>query len=130
VKPPLGASGELTVAFGQFGIDRVCVAPKSDFKMEAWQEGPYWDFAFKDSTKRKWNTWRSMRTSSSKENTGKLISLLQCFDGGDVCAAARDKTRFVVRDKNELADSRACTLNYIKWDKEEEMWKIGVTFID
>lgn len=129
IKPPLGASGELTVAFGQFSIDRECLAPKSSFKMEAWQEGPYWDINL-SAVKDEWKTWVHLHSFGPESSTEYIISLLKCLDGADIFSAARDKTRIVVRDMNELADSRACTLNKMLWNKDENRWEIRVIFTD
>lgn len=40
----------IRIAFGQFGIDEMVMAPKNSFENVPWQSGPYLDLAFRYST--------------------------------------------------------------------------------
>ena len=109
----------VAIAFGQFGIDKVCLAPESNLEHVSWQSGPFLDVDM-SSWPTDWMTWTTpdfLVTSTELEN------LSECFEDG-LMAAKEKRSRFVVRNKNKRAHSRVWYLEEIKWIALDKMWNI------
>jgi hypothetical protein len=112
----------IRIAFGQFGVNDLCIAPKSSFDNTPWQLGPYFDA---HPLPMEWLGCSSMhlRITSSE-----LEDLAKCFDKGLV-AACRDHSPFVIRNKRKFANSRSFYLSDIQWDKDKSLWEVVVNRI-
>jgi hypothetical protein len=62
VYSPIASSRKSTelipIAFGQFGINALCLAPESDLQDKAWQSGPFLDLNL-SKWPDAWTTWKS-----------------------------------------------------------------------
>lgn len=119
--PLNGQLDPIQIAFGNFGIDETCVAPKDSFENFPWQKGPYLDLSF---SSKDWMGWDTMEVLI---NGSELQSLGRCFESGLIKAAGKDKEPFVIRDKNKLAHSRLYGLNDVALDEKKAMWKVSVS---
>jgi hypothetical protein len=128
VHPPAAGSKQtqelIPVAMGQFGIDDMCLAPESNLEDIAWQSGPFLDLNV-SSWPPEWRSWKKIDIHLS---SSELESLFTCFNSGFVDAKEK-KTRFVIRDKNKIAHSRACNVNDVCWDETKKKWKVSAQFI-
>jgi hypothetical protein len=128
VHPPAAGSKQkqelIPVAFGQFGIDDLCLAPEADLQDKAWQPGPYLDLNV-SRWPPQWMTWKKIDLHLSSYE---LQSLFACFNSGFIDAKEK-QTRFVIRDKTKIAHSRACNVNDVGWDETKKKWKVSAQFI-
>jgi hypothetical protein len=123
----MNSPATIEIAFSQFGIDDVALAPKANFKNKNWQKGPYFSTKFGNSAKEEWRSWQNMATHVNESG---LIALFKCFDGDGLGAAIQKKKRFTIRDHSERADSRSCTLKEVSWVGSRSQWKVQVEFVD
>jgi len=119
VKPLNGQVDPIRVAFGQFGIDDACLAPRSSFENTAWQSGPYYD------TNQEFDEWMGWESMEMNISASKLNELARCFRTG-LYAAISQGSAFVIRDKNKIAHSRTYCLEEIEWKEAENTWKVNV----
>lgn len=109
----------VAIAFGQFGIDEVCLAPESNLEHVSWQSGPFLDVDMSN-----WPTdWMTWTTPDFFVDSAELENLSECFDEGFMTAKEK-RSRFVVRDKNKRAHSRVWYLEEIKWSAMDKKWNI------
>lgn len=125
VYPPITSSRRSTelipIAFGQFGINTLCLAPESDLQDKAWQAGPFLDLNLS-----KWpDAWMTWKKCDIHLTSNELEKLSECLGTGFVIAAEK-QTRFVLRDERKLAHSRAYTLKDVQWNAAKQMWKVSV----
>lgn len=117
----------IPIAFGQFGIDTLCLAPASDLLDKAWQPGPFLDLNLS-----KWpGVWMSWKKCDVHLTANELQRLSECLASGFVSAATgmpgrKGPSRFVLRDEKKLAHSRAFCLKDVQWNPDKKMWKITV----
>lgn len=113
------------IAFRQFGIDETCIAPMNDFENTPWQSGPYFDVDMSETPFPEWCTsWNGVETNITSEDLEKLGDML----GDDFINAARKRTKFVIRDKNKVARSRACCLTKVQKEKGPKPWRVEVSY--
>ena len=113
-----------SVAFGQFGIDDMCLAPESKLENMPCQSGPFLDLDMSGYPK-DWRTWSDIELYLS---SSELESLSTSVNAGFV-AAKEKKTRFVICDKNKLAHSRACNVKDIQWKETKKKWLVSIQFL-
>lgn len=117
----------IPIAFGQFGIDTLCLAPASDLLDKAWQPGPFLDLNLS-----KWpDKWMDWKKCDVHLTANELQRLSECLGTGFVAAATatsgrKAPMRFVLRDEKKLAHSRAFCLRDVQWNPEKKMWKITI----
>ena len=113
------------IAFRQFGIDEKCIAPVSSFEKTPWQSGPYFDVDMSGSPFPEWcTTWNGVETNITSQDLENLGDML----GEDFINAARTRTRFVIRDSNKIARSRACCLTKLTKEKGAKPWRVEVSY--
>jgi hypothetical protein len=105
----------IRIAFGQFGVDDLCIAPKSSFDNTPWQLGPYFDVHPLPMECLISPSIHLQIASSGLED------LAKCFDTGLV-AACQNRTPVVIRDKKKIAHSRRFYLSEIQWDEGKSCW--------
>jgi len=113
----------ILIGFGQFGIDRLCLAPSTNLDNLTWQNGPYFDVDFSDAPS--WRNWKEMDLPLTCHE---FCELAKCFPNGLV-AAAKDEETFVVRDLAQLAHSAKYRLNEVRWEAESEEWIATVVLV-
>lgn len=112
------------IPIGQFGIDKVCLAPKSNLENVAWEGGPYFDTPMMKGVENVWLSWPSMECFvSSIDGLFKGIGTLSY---GNLVAPMPIVT---VRNKNKIAHSRKAALRSVKWEPEKSSFKVTFTFI-
>lgn len=104
------------IGFGQFQIDDLCYAPKSNLENLSWQEGPYFDADFTDAPQ--WREWKEMDLPSTESE---LVLLGKCFKRGIFSGET-----FVVRDRDKLAHSSSYVVKNLRWDESTKEWIITV----
>lgn len=122
----LSSGGLVSIPVRQFGVDGVCWAPKTTFKNMNWQAGPYWDKNLSSDAKKEWYSWKSRSFYCGGEGLQKLAKCI----GVGFSAAFKEKTRFVIRDKHDHSNSRACYSTNVKWNEDRNKWEVQVTFTD
>ena len=111
-------SPPVPIAMGHFGIDDCCMSPIVNFSNVAWQHGPYFDATFSSD---EWMGWSALLLDLS---SAELEDLACCFKTG-LLDASRQRTPFVIRNKNKLAHSRRYRLKEISWNKEKSKWTLA-----
>eukprot|EP00555_Chaetoceros_dichaeta_P014286 CAMPEP_0198256894 /NCGR_PEP_ID=MMETSP1447-20131203/6688_1 /TAXON_ID=420782 /ORGANISM="Chaetoceros dichaeta, Strain CCMP1751" /LENGTH=485 /DNA_ID=CAMNT_0043943645 /DNA_START=45 /DNA_END=1502 /DNA_ORIENTATION=- len=109
--PPLTLIG-----IGQFGIDRLCLAPKISLDHLSWQLGPYFDSDFSDAPK--WRDWKEMDLPLTPRE---FQNLATCFEKG-LIHAANSNLCFVIRDQTRLAHSASYRLKEFRWEESTLEW--------
>jgi len=113
------------IAFRQFGIDETCLAPTNNFNNTPWQSGPYFDVDMSDTPFPEWCTsWSGVETSITSKDLENLGDVL----GEDFINAEKRRIRFVIRDRNNVAHSRACCLTKVKKEKGVKPWLVEVSY--
>jgi hypothetical protein len=113
------------IAFRQFGIDEKVIAPTNNFENTPWQVGPYFDIDMSDTPFPEWVTsWHGVETAITSKELEKLGKML----GSDFINASRQRTRFVIRDSNKIARSRACFLTKLEWQAGDKPWRMEVSY--
>lgn len=114
------------IAFGQYGIDRLCIVPTNTFENYHWQKGPYFkcDIWFDRDT---WYSWKSMDFSINSKQLEELTEIM----GGNIVASANNKKRFTLQDSMKKAHSRSCYIREVTLQKGNvaKPWRISVVFI-
>ena len=115
----------IPIAFGQFGIDTLCLAPASDLLDKVWQPGPFLDLNLS-----KWpDKWMGWKKCDVHLTSNELQRLSECLGTGFVAAATsgrKEPLRFVLRDEKKLAHSRAFCLKDVQWNPVKKLWKITI----
>ena len=114
------------IAFRQFGIDDVVVAPLNNFDSTPWQGGPYFDIDLSESPFPDWcTTWQGIETNINSKDLEKLGAVLS----EDFITASRKRTRFVIRDSTKIARSRACYLTKVEYQEGDSTpWHVEVNY--
>ena len=113
------------IAFGQYGIDSVCIAPKNTFENESWENGPYFEKDIPQDLET-WYSWRGMNFSIDSKQLEELTEAV----GGDLIAAASLKKKFTLQDSRKKAHSRSCFLTKVIHEKNKsKCWRISATFV-
>lgn len=113
------------VAFGQYDIDRMCVAPKSTFEEWSWEHGPYFQ-KIMSNERDDWYSWSTLRFSVNSKQLEELSEAV----GGDLIAAATSKKKFTLQNSKKKAHSRSCYLTKVKHDKDNsKCWRVSVEFV-
>ena len=113
------------IAFRQFGIDDVVVAPLNNFDSTPWQGGPYFDIDLSGSPFPDWcTTWQGVETNINSKDLEKLGAVLS----EDFITASRKRTRFVIRDSTKIAHSRACYLTKVEYQEGDTPWHVEVNY--
>ena len=113
------------IAFRQFGIDEKCLAPTNNFNNTPWQSGPYFDVDMSDTPFPEWCTsWSGVETNITSQDLENLGDVL----GEDFINAEKRRIRFVIRDRNNVARSRACCLTKVKKEKGVKPWLVEVSY--
>ncbi|KAI2493678.1 hypothetical protein MHU86_20857 [Fragilaria crotonensis] len=90
----------IPIAFGQFGIDTLCLAPASDLLDKAWQPGPFLDLNLS-----KWpDKWMDWKKCDVHLTANELQRLSECLGTGFVApptatSGRKAPMRFVLRDE-------------------------------
>lgn len=116
--PPLTLIG-----IGQFGIDRLCLAPKTNLDHLSWQLGPYFDSDFSDAPR--WREWKEMDLPLTP---GEFQNLATCFEKGLIHAAS-SRLCFVIRDQTRLAHSASYRLKEFRWEENTLEWITTVVLV-
>ncbi|GFH47580.1 predicted protein [Chaetoceros tenuissimus] len=113
------------IGFGQYDIDRMCIAPKRTFERWNWEYGPYFK-GFIDHERDVWYSWQSMDFSIDSKQLEELSETV----GGDLIAAATSKKKFTLQDSKKKAHSRSCFLTKVKHEKDKShCWRVSVKFV-
>lgn len=123
-KPLNGQVEPIRVAFGQFGIDNLVLAPKKSFENTPWQPKPFFEIA---QTSDEFLTRPSMEMQISSSEMEELSGTLK---GGLIVEARDQREAFVVARKGKVAQSHRYCLTEVKWLKEERLWKVTVAKIN
>jgi hypothetical protein len=115
------------IAFGQFKIDELCMAPTSDLDNVSWQGGP-----FVDVDMAQWpSDWRNWTAPEFFLSSSELERLSECLEGGFLvtplsspASANPESRRFVIRDVARRAHSRTWYLQDIQFVSATKQWKI------
>ena len=97
----------IKIGFGQFNIDTLCLAPKSNLEHISWQNGPYFDVDFSDAPQ--WRKWLQMDLPASQSE---LILLGKCFEKKKGMFSGDS---FVIRDREKLAHSASYVLKNLRF---------------
>ncbi|GFH47581.1 predicted protein [Chaetoceros tenuissimus] len=112
------------IGFGQYDIDRVCVAPKNTFEGWSWESGPYFQKSMSNE-RDEWYSWQIMNFSIDSKQLEELSEAV----GGDLIDAATSKKKFTLQDSRKKAHSRSCILKNVKHEKDKShCWRISVDF--
>mmetsp|Transcript_14783 Transcript_14783/g.21120 ORF Transcript_14783/g.21120 Transcript_14783/m.21120 type:complete len:449 (+) Transcript_14783:61-1407(+) len=112
------------IGVNQFGINDLCLSPKSSFENLPWQPGPYFDSDFKDAPE--WRLWKEMDLPLS---SCEFQTLAKCFGEKGLIHAALSEKGFVIRDKKRLAHSETYSLKEVRWDENTKEWVATVHLI-
>lgn len=118
--PLNGLFDPFPIAFGQFGISDLCLAPKDSFENRSWQSGPYFDITVKG------DEWINRPTLSLRLRDSDLCLLAEHLGSVGLFAAIVNDTTFVIRNKKKFAHSRRYRLNEVTWNKKDTMWIVSV----
>jgi hypothetical protein len=111
----------IRIAFRQFGVDDICLAPANSFENKSWQSGPFFD----DGNLRLSDGWMSLPGMTLHMDSAELEALARCFSTRFEAAIAQ-RSPFVIREKNKIARSRRYHLKQVAWDKKKAMWRVRV----
>lgn len=119
VLSPMGPTktSTLRIGFGQFGIDDLCLAPKSNLDHISWQPGPYFDSDF--SSAPDWREWSEMDLPVTD---AELKSLSKCFGTKGFMAGEP----FVIRDAKKKALSASYLIRNLYYDEKTNEWIVTV----
>ena len=110
------------IAFKQFGVDDICLAPTNWIENIPWQSGPYFDRNITSKS----DVWMSWSTMFMCMDSTKLEALARCFSTG-LHAAIEQRSPLVIRHKNKVTRSRQYHLTEVEWNKEKACWKVDVS---
>lgn len=105
------------IGFGQFGIDELCLAPKSNLDHITWQPGPYFDSDF--SSAPDWREWSEMDLPVTDDE---LKSLSKCFGSKGFMTGSP----FVIRDAKKKALSASYLIRNLHYDEKTNEWIVTV----
>jgi hypothetical protein len=105
------------IGFGQFGIDDLCLAPKSNLDHISWQPGPYFDSDF--SSAPDWREWGEMDLPVTD---AELKSLSKCFGTKGFMTGEP----FVIRDAKKKALSASYIIHNLYYDENTNEWIVTV----
>jgi hypothetical protein len=118
------------IAFGQFKIDELCMAPMSDLDNVSWQGGPFVDVDMSQWPK----DWRNWTTPEFFLSSSELERLSECLEGGFLvtplsspASTNPESRRFVIRDAARRAHSRTWYLQDIQFVSSTKQWKVRAT---
>lgn len=115
----------ICIAFGQFGVDDICLAPTNSFENKSWQSGPFFD----DGNLRLSDGWMRWPGMTLSMDSTELEALARCFSAGFKAAIAQ-RSPFVIREKTKIARSRRYQLREVVWDKKKAMWRVKVSKVN
>lgn len=107
----------ILIGFGQFGIDDLCLAPKSNLDHISWQPGPYFDSDF--SSAPDWREWTDMDLPITDSE---LKMLSKCFGKKGFMSGES----FVIRDIKKKAFSASYVIRNIYRDEQTNEWIVTV----
>ncbi len=107
----------ISIGFGQFGIDHLCLAPMSTLEDISWQPGPYFTSDFSEAPD--WREWKEMDLPLTDSE---VRDLAKCFKEKGLMSGET----FVIRDGIKKAHSAKYCIKNLRWESSTEEWVVTV----